>query len=195
MTRQFIKPLRKIRKKNKKGSMELMIFFFIIIAVVLVVGLFIGIGTGVITIFMDEFVPVIESIGTLPGTNANMTQYSEFALTPVDIFVNSLSWMGGVIYLVAFIGLFGLAIGFRVTMSRWLIGIFVLLALMLVIMSIYISNIYEDLYGDSSEFGESIREQKLLAFLILNCPMILTIIIFASGVVMFAGLDDGGGGI
>ncbi len=189
------KPLKFKRKKmNKRGDFGMMLFFFIVIAVVLVVGLFLAISTGVITIFMDEFVPVIEGIGTV-GDSTNLTEYSGYALTPVETFVNSLSWMGGVVYLVAFFGLFGLAIGFRVTMNKWLIGLYVLMALLLIIMSIYISNIYEDLYGDTSDFGENIRSQKLLSFLILNCPMILTIIIFASGVVLFAGLEDGGGGI
>lgn len=169
-----------------------MLLFFIIIAVVLVVGLFIGIGTGVITIFMDEFVPAIEDIGQI-GDSTNITEYSKYALTPVDTFVKSLTWMGGIIYLVAFIGLFGLAIGFRVTMSKWLIVMFILLALLLVIMSIYISNIYEDLYQDSGDLGESLRDQGLLAFLILNSPMILTIVIFASGIVLFAGIDSGDG--
>ncbi len=187
--------IKKTRKRiNKKGNFGTMLFFFIIISVVLVVGLFIAIGTGVIKIFMDEFIPVIEGIGTI-GNSTNITEYAGFALTPVEIFVDSLSWMGGVVYLVAFIGLFGLAIGFRVTMQKWLIGLFILLALLLIIMSIYISNIYEDLYGDNGVFGESMREQKLLSFLLLNCPLILTIIIFASGVVLFAGLDGGGSGI
>lgn len=178
---------------NKKGSFELMLFFFIIIAVVLVIGLFIGIGTGVITIFMDAFVPIIEDIGSIGSSN--VTEYAGYALTPITIFVDSIVWMGGVMYLVAIVGLFGLAIGFKVTMNKWLLGIFIMLALLMIIMSIFISNIYEDLYGDKGEFGESIREQSLLAFLMLNSPMILTIIIFASGIVLFAGLDDGGGGI
>jgi len=184
--------ITKIMKKNKKGNFPLMLLFFIIVAVVLVVGLFIGIGTGVITIFADEFIPAISEIGMV-GDTTNLTEYSGYALNPVNTFINSLTWMGGVLYLVAFIGLFGLAIGFRVTMSKWLIVMFILLALLLVIMSIYISNIYEDLYQDSSELGESIREQGLLAFLILNSPLILIIVIFASGIVLFAGVDSGGG--
>ena len=166
-----------------------MLLFFIIIAVILVAGLFISIGTSVIKIFMEEFVPEFESIGTI-GDSTNITEYSSYAINPVNTVVNSLSWIGGVIYLIAFFGLFGVAIAYKVTMSRWLIGLYVLLAILIIIMSIFISNIYEDLYGDTSEFGENIREQKLLSFLILHSPLILSIIVFASGIVLFSGLGQ-----
>lgn len=179
----------KKRKMNKKANFPLMLLFFIIIAVVLVMGLFIAMGSSVIKIFMDEFRPTIEGIGTISG-NTNVTEYSGYAITPVDTMINSLSWLGGVIYLVAFFGLFGVAIAYKVTMSRWLIGLFVLIALLIIIMSIFISNIYEDLYTDGSEFGENIREQKLLSFLILHSPMILTITVFASGIILFSGLGQ-----
>ena len=171
---------------NKHGEFPLMLLFFIIVAVILVAGLFLSMGTSVIKIFTDVAIPELESIGSVGGSN--ISQYSAYVTTPIDIFVNSLSWMGGVVYLIAFIGLFGIALGFRVTMNKWLIGLFVLFAVLIIFMSIFISNIYESLYQDGTEFGENIRDQTLLSFLILQSPLILTIVIFVSGIVMFTGV-------
>jgi len=164
----------------------MMLIFFIVIAVVLVIGLFIGIGTSVISMFMDEFVPEIESIGSIGA--ANVTEYAGYALTPLTTFVNSWIWIGGVLYMAALIGLFGFAIGYRATMERWFIGLFLMFAILIIILSIFISNIYQDLYEDNSEFGNNIKSQKILSFLVLQSPLILCIIIFASGIVLFSGV-------
>lgn len=167
----------------------MMLLFFIIIAVLLVVSLFIAMGTSIITIVADAIIPEIQKIGVVDG-GGNISEYADYGLKPVNIMIDSLSWFGGVIYMIALFGLFGIAIGYKITLSKWLIGMYILLAIMIIIMSIFISNIYEDLYQDSTEFGENIREQTLLSFLILQAPLILSITIFASGIILFSGLGQ-----
>jgi len=181
----MIKPLN--LKKNKKGQFGAMLLFFIVIAFVLAAGLAIGILVSSASMFMNEFVPEIESIGTLSGTGANVTEYSGYALTPLNTFISSWSWIGGVLYLVALIGLFGFAIGYKTTMNKWMMGLFIMFALLIIILSIIISNIYQDLYEDNSSFGDSIKSQKILSFLLLNSPFIMCIVVFASGIILFSG--------
>lgn len=173
-------------KMNKKGQVGIILIFFTVIAVILVVGLFIGIGVSTISMFMDDFVPEIAAIGTVAG--ANITEYSGYVLTPLTTFVNSWSWMGGMLYFISIIGLFGIAVAYRSTPNRWLIGFFVLFVVLIIFLSIFISNIYQDLYEDTSSFGDNIKEQKLLSFFMLHSPLILSIVAFASGIILFSGV-------
>ncbi len=176
----------KTNKMNKRGQVGIILIFFTVIAVILVAGLFIGIGVSAISMFMDDFVPEIEGIGTVAG--ANITEYAGYTLTPLTTFVNSWSWMGGALYFVSIIGLFGIAVAYKSTADRWLLGFFILFLVLIIFLSIFVSNIYQDLYEDNTTFGENIREQKLLSFFMLHSPLILSIVAFASGIILFSGV-------
>lgn len=173
---------------NKKGSFGAILFFFILIAIVLSAGLFLAIGGAVMDMFFDEFVPEIENIGTVGSSN--ITEYSEYGLTPVNTFVQSFTWLGGVIYMLAIILVFGMAIAARATANRWLIGFFMVTGFLLIIGSIFISNIYQDFYQDDGDLGTRLQNQEILSFLILHSPVIFSIVIFVSGIIVFSGLGE-----
>ena len=90
--------------------------------------------------------------------------------------------------MIAIIGLFGLAVTYRMTMNRLFIAIFFALAILLIIMSILMSNIYEDIYTGTDEFGTKMKEQTMMSYLILHSPMVFTVVIFISGIVLFSGI-------
>lgn len=175
---------------NKTGGFELMLLFFIGVALLICLGLFIAFGGVVVDMFFDEFVPEIKDIGSVGSSN--VTEYAEYGLDPVDSVVQSFSWMGGVIYFLGIIGFFALAFASKITMSKWLMGFFFAFAFLFLIASIFISNIYEDFYNDDDDIGSRLREQTLLSWLILQSPLVFTVVIFISGIIMFTGLQQEG---
>ncbi|RPJ79786.1 MAG: hypothetical protein EHM20_00340 [Alphaproteobacteria bacterium] len=174
---------------NKKGQgFNFLLSFFIVIGILLAVSLFISFIGVIIDMFMDEFVPTVQDIGVVG--DSNITQYANYGLTPVNNLTQSFTWLGGLIYAVCLILLLGLCVAGRFTMNRWLIGLFFGFALLLILMSIFISNIYEDFYNDTGDIAERLQSQTLLSWLILHSPIVFTVIIFIGGIIMFSGINQ-----
>lgn len=176
---------------NKQGQIGNILLFFIIVAVLIVVGVVIGILASVIDIATDTIIPEIEGIGMVG--DQNITQYSQYGTTPVNTFVQNLTWIGGVMYMMGVVGLFGIAFAFRLTMNRVYIILFFGLAILMIFLSILISNIYEDIYSGGDELSTRLQDQTILSYLVLHSPLIFTIVIFASGIVLFSGVSEEGG--
>jgi len=179
-----------MNKIGKKGQVGFIIFFFILIAVFLVASLFIGIGSVVVKMATDTIIPEVENIGMVG--NANITTYARYTTVPLSTLINSFTWMSGILYMTALIGLFVLAFGYRMTSNKWLIVFFFALTLLLILLSIFISNIYEDLYTGNDEIGKGLQEHTLLSFLVIHSPFIFSILIFASGIILFTGSEQEG---
>lgn len=174
-----------MKPKIKKGNIEAIIYMSLVLFLVLLLGMGLVFGGMVIDWVFDEAVPELSSVGMVG--NANMTEYAGYTITPVNSVVQSFTWMGGVVYILALMGCFGLAFVFRFTGNKWLMGLFIAVVLMLVLASIFISNIYEDFYDDSGDVGTRLHEYTLLSFLILYSPIIMAVIAFICGIIMFTG--------
>jgi hypothetical protein len=173
---------------NKKGVGQL-ILFSMIIGAVIVIGLFIAIFYYAFTSVSDVVFPAIKEIGMV-GETSNVSAYATTVIAPFEILLSSFKWFGGLMYALAIFGLIGLAVTFRLTMSKVFIVFFLALAILLIIVSILISNTYEELYTNNDDVGLKLQEQVLLSFLILNSPMIFTIVIFVSGIILFSGIGE-----
>jgi hypothetical protein len=182
---------------NKQGqifeSFGLIIGFFILIAIILAAGFFIVMGSSVVNMVADEVVPVINDIQTVGDTN--ITQAANYVVTPVNNTIQNFTWLSGVLYLIAILSIFGFAFGYRITANKALIPLFFLIAFLMIILSIVFSNVYQDFYEGTDSFAGIMQEHTLLSYLILNSPMIMTIIIFVSGIVMFTGVGQENGGL
>jgi len=176
-------------REMQPGSFGIFLLFFILVAIVLALGLFFVIGSSVINYGMDIVVPEIKNIGELGG--ANMTEVAGYTLDPLDTTIQAFTWITGISYFVAFFGLFGLAVAYKTTMSRVMIPLFFLMAILMIFASIFISNVYEDIYEDIDDISTIAREHVLLSWLILHQPMILTLVVFLSGIIMFSGIKEG----
>ena len=88
------------------------------------------------------------------------------------------------------IGSFGLAFSMRGNPSGWLIGLYFLLVIILVILSIFMSNIYQDFYTGSGELETRLHEHGLMSYMILYSPMIFTVIAFITGIILFSGRQE-----
>lgn len=169
----------------------MMIAFFIAIGVLLVLGFLFGIISAILNMTFDIITPEISSIGNIGS--ANMTEISSMSIDPLNTVIQSFTWFSGVCYILIIIGLLGIAFSVRLSTSKWLIAMFFLLAILMLLASIILSNTYQDLYEDDGELGSILHEHILLSYLILNSPLIFTVIIFVSGIILFSGLGGSDG--
>lgn len=179
-----------INKKGQLGASNI-IYFIVILFLVLLAGLLLVFGSVVVTWVWDEAVPELTNLGMVG--DANMTSIAGSTITPANTFVQSLTWLIGVFYAMALIGCLGLATAFRFTGNKWLAGFFICCMILLVMACIFISNIYEDFYDDANEIGTRMKEHKLISFFLLESPLIMTVIGFIGGIIMFTGDPEIGG--
>lgn len=179
---------KKVREGTIGGNMGVIIFFGIAIAITLVLGLFIAIIFGAINLTFDTIVPELTNIGMV-GESTNISQYAGFTLTPINSVVQNFTWIGGIMFFSGILILFGFATSFNITRQRWVMIFYFLFAILLIFMSIFVSNIYEDMYNDTGDLGDLIREQTMLSYLMLHAPLIYAVVVLISGMVLFAGTD------
>ena len=171
--------------KNNKGQITNIIYLVGILFILMFIGLLLAFGGSIINWVMDESVPELTSLGTVG--DSNLTEYSSYTITPVNTIIQNFTWLFGIFYILALVSCFGLAFAFRITGNKWLISLFVIMIFMLIITSIFISNIYEDFYNDSGEIGTRLHEQTLLSWLLLYSPLVMSVIGFVCGIIMFTG--------
>jgi len=176
--------------KNKKGNGFAIILFIFALFLLILFAVAMAFGTIIIDWVFDEAVPELTGLGQVG--DANMTSIGKSALDPVNTFVQSLTFLTGVVYILGIIGIFGLATALRITGNKWLAGFFIACMILLVMASIFVSNIYEEFYNENSEIGTRLHEHTLLSFLILNSPLVVCIVGLGGGIIIFTGEREEG---
>jgi len=179
---------------NKLGQITPIVYIIggLILTILLSVGLMIGWGT--LKTVTDEIIPEINQIGEVAPGN-NLSEYSTTVLAPVDSVISNFGLMIGLLYLMGIVGILSLAFIYRNNQSGWLIALFVMSMLFLVMISIFVSQSYEEFYLDQGELGIQLRSASLASFFIINSPLILTVVGFIAGIIMFAGSREDAFGI
>ena len=173
-----------LMNKKGEGATSIIIFIFILF-VVLFIGVALAFGGVIINWVFDEAVPELNTIGVVGSSN--VSEYTNMAITPVNSFVQSFKWLSGVIYVLALLSTLGLSVAFRITGNKWLMALFLGGMFILVIASIFISNIYEEFYSDTGEMATRLHEYELLSYMILYSPAIMCVLGFVGAVIMFTG--------
>jgi hypothetical protein len=174
-----------MKRLTKKGNFEAVIYMGLVLFIILFLGIGLIFGAIVVDWVFDEAVPEVSNLGMVG--NANLTEYASYSIAPANTFVQSFTWLAGVVYVLALAGCLGLAFAFRFTGNKWLMGLFIMIMLLVIITSIFISNIYEDFWNDNGDVGSRLQSQVLLSYLILYSPAIFTVIGFICGIIMFTG--------
>ena len=174
---------------NKKGNLLVMILIVGGLFLLMFLGLLLVIGSSILNFVADTVVPELTGIGMVGG--ANFTQAVDITITPVDSFIQNMTWIAGIIYIFGIMAVLGISFAFRNTGEKWLIGLFVAMVLILVIASIFISNIYEEFYNGDDEISTRLKEHTLLSFMLLYSPAIISLIAFLSGIILFSGVQEG----
>jgi hypothetical protein len=170
---------------TKKGNIVAIIYLMLILFLLLIGGVMLIFGAVIIDWVFDEAVPELSNLGVVG--DANLTEYSKYSISPVNTVVQSFIWLAGVFYVLGLMGVIGFAFAFRFTGNKWLMGFFFACMLMLIMSSIFMSNIYEEFYTGTDEVGTRLKEHELLSYLILYSPLVFSVIGFICGIIMFTG--------
>lgn len=173
--------------KNKKAQSNIsnVLLFGIILIVVLAIGMIFAVGGTVIKIVSDNILPPLKNIDGLPGDQA-----IEKSVVVGEGIVGAIPWVTGGLYLVMLIGTLGIAYAFRITGERYLMILYFGICIIAIMGAILISNIYQDFHEDGTLIGTELQSQALLSFLLLYSPMLITIIAFVGGIIMFTGPEE-----
>jgi len=187
--------LRKINPKNKKaqgGDIMPLIIFIGALFVILFVGFLMVTGGAVVDYVFDETVPELLDLGVAEEGGANFSEMGDLLITPANNFVQKIPMLTGIIYVFMLIGVMGLALMFKGTPDKWLMGFFFALVFILILASIFMSNIYEEFATGGGELAIRLQANTVLHFMILHAPTILSIIALIGGIILFSGGGEEG---
>lgn len=173
---------------NKKGNVFGIIIFVAILFIILFLGFMLVVGSSLLNWTFDNITPELTNLGQIG--DVNMTAAADYTITPANSLVQSTTWLTGVLYALALIGSVGFAFYMRESPSKILMAFYFMLMVILIMGSIFISNMYEDFYNGVDEFGSILHEYTLLSFFIIHSPAIFTVIGFITGIILFSGLQE-----
>ena len=176
--------------RNKKGQLGIIIFF-VALFVLLVIGLVMGLGIALLGWTSDQITPIAETLGTVD--NINVSQAGQYTFGNIDSVINTFTWLGGVLFIVAIIAcVMFVALMGENTHPAFMVLFFAFMIL-LIFFSILVSNAYQDLYEAGDVVGTGLQDQTLLSFMILYSPMLLIAIAVMTGIFIFVKNSGGGG--
>lgn len=173
---------------NKKGDIIKLTTFFVILISVMIFGIILAFGSMSLNWIADNVVPEITTLGNVGSLN--LSQSSQGVINPLNTFIQSFTWLSGGIYFMMIIFCFVIPFMYRANPSRWLLGFFLIGIFVVILTSIFISNIYEEFYSGTDEVGNLLKEHVLLSFLVIHSPIVFTVVAFISGIIMFSGMQQ-----
>lgn len=173
---------------NKKGNIMVILLFVIGLFLILFLGFVMVIGSSVLNFVFDETIPELSGIGTVG--DANFTDMASYTIEPLNDVVQNFTWLTGVMYILMLVGSVGFAFVFRAAPNKWLIAFYFMLIIILIIGSIFVSNMYEEFYDGTDDLATRLKEHTLLSWMILYAPTIFTVIAFLTGIILFSGMGQ-----
>jgi hypothetical protein len=163
----------------------------IILGLIMVVGIVAAatISWGIVKIGSDEIVPELLAIGEV-GPGINISKPIEIITTPMTTIIDNLGLIMALIYILGIVGLLSYAYLMRTNVNGWVIALFVVSVLLVIISAIAVSQFYEEFYLDQDDLGEILRTATLVSYLIIYSPIILTIVAFIAGIILFTGEEE-----
>ena len=175
---------------NKKGQMWPVVILLAGLVFLLIVAVAGMIGWSVLKTATDDIIPEIRTIGEVQeGTN--VSEYADIGLVPAESIIDNLGLFIGIIYILGVGGLLSLSFIFRNNRNGWVIALFVASSILVILITILISNAYEEFYLGQDDIGANLRSESLASFLIIHSPKILTFVIFVAGIILFTGEEEG----
>ena len=173
---------------NKKGNIYALLILVIIAITVIFGALFVALGSGVLTYTSDTITEVTNSLGM--AGDSNLSYYSEVSISTMNDSIQMLSWASGVIIIFMFLAIIIFAGTIRLNPNGFLIGFYLILVIILIIGSMIVSNTYEEFLNNGDVISVELQGQTMANFLVLYLPMIITIMSFVGGIIIFSGLGE-----
>ena len=175
---------------NKRGEMMQTIYVLGTVLIVAVIIFVAALGLPILKSATDELFPVVRDIGVV-SDGVNITEYANYALNPLESIINNYQVICMVGYMVGIIWIFSMAFIFRNSLSGWTIGFFLACVLLIITITILMSNTYEVYYNAGDDLALALHDASTLSFLALYSPTIMTIISFIAGIIMMTGGSRG----
>ena len=173
---------------NKKGSMSAVIGVLGTVLLVVAVVAALMLAGPMVDEVTGQIFTEVRGIGNVTD-NVNVTYYADKVFAPVENILGSYAMYAGILYVLGIILVFTLAFVFRGNVNGWAIALFVVAAMLIITFCIILSNTYEEFYMGGDFIGDALHEATLPSWLILHCPMIMTVVIFIAGIIMMTGKE------
>lgn len=173
---------------NKKGNLIALMGLGIVVLVVIMGAFFITLGSGIITFSADTINDITTGLGT--AGDSNLSYYSEVSIGTLNSSLQMMKWGTGVLLLFSLLGIIIFATSIRLNPSGYLIGFYLLLVIVLVFTAVLMSNAYEDITSGTDELAVELSQMPVSSFLIVHMPLIITIMAFIGGIIIFSGLGE-----
>lgn len=180
-----------MKPKNKKGQLGI-ILFFVFLFLILIVGFIGAMMTGTIGFVMNEVTPIMQGLGVVG--DSNISEVVEYTVVPANNFIQAFKWVFAFCLVVALFMSIGLAGVYRVNPNPVFIGFYFMMVILLILGSIIMSNMYQDIYDGKDEIAQSLQAQPITSYMILYSPHIFTVIAMLTGIYMFTREPEGQGG-
>ena len=171
-------------KKNKKGVMGIILFFLVLFTIA-IIGFAIALVVPIITYVSGEITPVMEGLGM--AGNTNLSEASEYSFGTADKVANMLPILSILAYVSMLVFSIVIVVSYRYNPNPVFLGVYFMLAILLIFGCIILSNMYEDIYEGNDFLGEGLKENQAMSYLIIYSPLIMGVITFITGIYMFAG--------
>jgi hypothetical protein len=168
---------------NKKGAIGL-IWFAAILFLIIIVGFIAAMGIGVLDFVGDEITPIMSELG-MAGDTTNMSEIAGYTFVPLNNVIQSLKWLGGLAFMMALIFSIVFGMSYSYNPHPVFIGFYFALILLLIFGTIFMSNMYEDIYTGTDDIALRLQEQTILSYMILYSPFIIALISFITGIFIF----------
>jgi len=179
---------------NKRGQLFNVIILVGGLIALLLISMGLMLGWGALKSATDIIIPEFNTIGEV-APNINISEYTEKTLTPTGTIIDNLGLIVGMIYILGIMGLLTFAFIARNNTNGWLIAFFFASILLLIASSIFVSNAYEEFYNTNDEIGVILQSATLASYLIIYSPIIMTMVAFIAGIILFTGNKEDSFGI
>lgn len=174
-----------MNRKGQSSIMPVLLVLGLVMALLMVIFVF-TIGGTIVKDSMDEILPVFNELGN-DEAEYNISKGTQQVSGPINSILGSYSMFAVIIFMIGIVGVLALAFTFRGEVSTWNMALFFALVMGVVVVSIFVSNAYEELYNSNDSLGLGLQEAGLISFFILRSPTILTIVSFIAGIILFSG--------
>jgi len=173
---------------NKKGNFFAIVMFLAIMMVAIFAIFITALGSGVITYVSQEITDATSDLGMVG--DSNLSHHTEVTIETANTSIQMLSWGSGIIIVALLLGILIFAASIRTNPSKILIGVYLLMNILLIMTSIFLSNAYEEIYNSGDVLATEIQGMGMASFLVLYLPTIITVISFIGGIIIFAGIGE-----
>ena len=174
---------------NKKGNLLAVGMLALFVMIFIGAALMIAIGSGVVTFVSDTLNTATDNLGSI-STNTNLTEYHDYTFEKANDFLQMFKWGSGVLIIFGLLGLLIFAFAIRPSPNGFLLGLYFVLVIIMIITSIFASNIYQDFHQGSDDIAAELQTMPLTSWLVINLPMIITVFAFIGGVIIFSGIGE-----